>query len=248
MLLLKLFLVPSLIALITLAGRRWGPAIAGWLSGFPVVAGPVLLMIGIEQGPLFASQAAHSSLSAVLGNVSFSIGYSWAALRYPWYACFAAGAVGFILAGTLLTMFPLSLWGALGATLSGLWLAPRAFPQKEIVQPMGPPSRLELPARMLAGAVLSVSVTMFAQRLGPAFSGLFAVSPVMALVFGVFSHLTWGAGGAIHLLSGMVRGLYAFTAFCLVVAMSVPQAGVGLGFLIALVCALLVQAATFKRT
>lgn len=247
MLLLKLFLVPSLIALITLAGRRWGPAIAGWLAGFPVVAGPILLMIGIEQGPVFASQAAQSSLSAVLANVSFSIGYSWAALRLPWYVCLAAGILAFALAGSLLSLVHLPLWGALAATLAGLWLAPYAFPKREFVPPLGRPSRLELPARIVAGAALAVSVTMFAQRLGPAFSGLFAVFPVMALVFSVFSHVTWGAGGAIRLLRGMVRGFYAFAIFCLGVAVSVPQAGVAFGFLVALGCALLVQAATFRR-
>jgi hypothetical protein len=41
-LLLKLLLVPLLIYLVTLAGRRWGPAVAGWLSAFPIVAGPIL--------------------------------------------------------------------------------------------------------------------------------------------------------------------------------------------------------------
>ena len=41
MLLLKLLLVPTLIALITLAGRRWGPAVAGWLARFPVLGGAV---------------------------------------------------------------------------------------------------------------------------------------------------------------------------------------------------------------
>lgn len=247
MLLLKLLLVPSLIALITLAGRRWGPAVAGWLSGFPVVAGPVLLMIAIEQGPVFAAQAAQSSLSTVLGNVSFGIGYSWAALRYPWYLCIIGGTLGFAFAASLLTLFAPSLWVALAVTLCGLWLAPFAFPEKEIVQPVGPPSPLELPVRMLAGGALALGVIIFAKPLGPTFSGLLTVFPVMGLVFGVFSHVTWGGGGAIRLLGGMVKGLYAFAAFCLAVVITVPELGVGLGFFIALGCAVLVQIGTFKR-
>lgn len=55
---LKLMLVPSLTAGITLSGRRWGPSVAGWLSAFPVVGGPILFFIAIEQGPAFASAAA----------------------------------------------------------------------------------------------------------------------------------------------------------------------------------------------
>ena len=247
MLLLKLLLVPSLIGLITLAGRRWGPAVAGWLAGFPVVAGPILLMIGIEQGPLFAAQGAQSALTGVLANLGFSIGYSWAALRFPWYACLALGLLAFGAAGTLLSLLSLPLWAAVALTAGGLWLAPRAFPKREFTMPLARHSPLELPARMIAGAALTVLVTVFAQRLGPAFSGLFAVFPVMSLVFGVFSHLAWGPAGAIRLLSGIVRGLYAFVAFCPAVAIAVPQLGLGFGFAAALACALAMQATTFRR-
>ena len=39
---LKLTLVPALMAAVTLAGRRWGPAVAGWLAlGLNVHAGEV---------------------------------------------------------------------------------------------------------------------------------------------------------------------------------------------------------------
>ncbi len=248
MLLLKLLLVPTLIALITLAGRRWGPAVAGWLAGFPVVAGPLLLMIGAEQGPDFAAQAAQASLLAILANLAFSAGYSWAALRWPWWACVAAGMAAFAFAGALLIAVPMPLWAALSVTVAGLLAAPRAFPGREaFVPPRGQPSPLELPARMVAGAVLTVAVTMFASRLGPAASGLFSVFPVMALVFAVFSHLTWGVAGTIRLLSGMVPGFYAFATFCLLVALAVPRLGLAPGFLAALVCALVVQAASFRR-
>jgi hypothetical protein len=54
MLALKLTLVPLLIYLVTLAGRRWGPAVAGWLSAFPIVAGPILFALTLEQGAAFA--------------------------------------------------------------------------------------------------------------------------------------------------------------------------------------------------
>jgi hypothetical protein len=47
---LKLSLVPLLIYLVTLAGRRWGPAVAGWLSAFPIVARPILFALTLEQG------------------------------------------------------------------------------------------------------------------------------------------------------------------------------------------------------
>jgi hypothetical protein len=81
---LKLALVPSLIGGVTLAGRRWGSGVAGWLSAFPIVAGPILLFIAIEKGAHFAQAAAASTLSAVLAIVVFGLSYSWAAVNHSW--------------------------------------------------------------------------------------------------------------------------------------------------------------------
>ena len=39
LLILKLLVAPGLVAAVTLAVRRWGPAVGGWLSGMPVVTG-----------------------------------------------------------------------------------------------------------------------------------------------------------------------------------------------------------------
>ena len=48
---LKLLLVPALLAAISMAGKRWGPGVAGWLAGFPSLTGPILFFLAIERGP-----------------------------------------------------------------------------------------------------------------------------------------------------------------------------------------------------
>lgn len=102
MLLLKLFLVPSLVALITLAGLRWGPVTASWLSGFPGVSGPSLFFIALDQGPAFAEQAAYVNLIAALAKFTFGVVYAWIALRYRWYTFATTGVLAFVLIGSLL--------------------------------------------------------------------------------------------------------------------------------------------------
>jgi hypothetical protein len=62
---LKLLLIPSFIGLVSLAGRLWGPTVAGWLAGLPVVAGPILFLLWLEQGAEFARSATVYSLAAV---------------------------------------------------------------------------------------------------------------------------------------------------------------------------------------
>lgn len=248
MLLLKLLLVPTLVLLITLAGRRWGPSVAGWVAGFPVVTGPTLLFIALEQGDSFAASAAHASLIAVLANVSFILAYAWTALRAPWYRAGAAGVAAFVLVAWALISMHAVPWLALVTTLIGLFAASRSFPVTSSVTVISTPSSWELPIRCLSAGALSLAVMQLADRLGPSTSGLMAVFPVLGLVLGVFSQRVWGGAGAARLLAGMVRGLYAFTVFCFVLAVMLAWAGTAVAFLVAVGSALAVQLLTFARS
>jgi hypothetical protein len=242
MLALKLFLVPSLIAVITLIGRRWGPLVAGCLSGFPVVVGPILLLVSIEYGPVFAAGAAAAALHAVLGNVVFSLGYAWAATRFSWWISLPAALAGYAMAQLGLSAFSLTLTLSLIMTLVGIWVGARAFPKNIAVRPPAPPPPIELPARMLAGALLVLLVTLFASTLGQRASGIFAMFPVMSCVLACFSHPASGVGFVIRLLQGMIANFYSPVTFCFVLALALPALGTSRGFLIAVACAMLAQA------
>ena len=78
----------------------------------------------------------------------------------------------------------------------------------------------------------------------PDYSGLFAVFPVMGIVLAAFSHRASGTPYTIRLLRGMVAGFYAFTSFCLGVALAVPRLGVAGGFAVALAFSLAVHCCT----
>lgn len=240
---LKLLLVPALIALVTLAGRRWGPSVAGWLSAFPIVSGPILLALALEQGSAFAAVAAANTLLAVLAVLVFSVVYARMAARADVTACLCAALLAWGLAVAVLQGLHLAPWIGFILVAAGLLAAPRL-----IGQPPAPasasattkPAR-DLPWRMLAGALLTLAVTGAASGLGPALSGLFAMFPVMSTVLVGFSHRASGAGFAVALLRGMVGGYYAFAVFCLTLALLLPGRAPGPVFLLATACALAVQ-------
>ena len=99
---LKLLLVPSLMAAVTLAGRRWGPAVAGVLVGLPLTSAPVVFLLALEHGTAFAAQSAVGVLVGLVPLGSFYLAYGLLAQRARWPACAAAGWCAYLLAAVAL--------------------------------------------------------------------------------------------------------------------------------------------------
>lgn len=247
MLALKLLLVPAFLLLITLAGRRWGPEVAGWLAGLPVLTGPILFLLTLENGPVFAAAAATVSLSGVFGAIAFSLTYTRVCARRSPAVSLLAGLASWSGAALLLTRLPPSNFVSLAIALATLVIAPRLFPRASAPIASTALPKWELPLRMLAGAALTLAVTALAAAIGPSWSGMFAVFPVISIVMAVFSQRASGPAFATILLKAMIRGLYAFTSFCLVLAVLLPQQGVTVSFLAAVAITLAVQWALRSR-
>src|SRR2546425_11728735 len=80
-LLLKVVVTPALITAATLAGRRWGDRLSGWLVGPPLTSGPVVFFLAIEQGSGFATRAALAVLLGTISQAAFALGYARTAVR-----------------------------------------------------------------------------------------------------------------------------------------------------------------------
>jgi hypothetical protein len=217
LLLLKVTLAPSLVAAASLAGRRFGPKVGGWLIGFPLVAGPVLWFYAREQGAAFAARAAAGTLLGVLSLCVFLLAYAWSALRWPWPAGVVLGWVGFAAAALAIARvpalanasWPICLAAAFAALALTMWTLPRVPAAASAPRP-----RHDLPWRMLATAVLVVSLTAVAHLLGPSLSGLFTPFPIATSVLVVFAHREAGPAGVIAVLDGFMPSLFSFSSFC----------------------------------
>ena len=240
---LKLFLVPLLIWLVTLAGRRWGPAVAGWLSAFPIVAGPILLALTLEQGAPFAARAAEGTLLAVVAILVFSLAYARASARFGVAGCMALALLAWAASVAALQALRLPLGVCFIAVWCALLLTGRLFPPALPATAAAGVRRNDLPWRMLAAAALVLAVTAGAAHLGARLSGFFAMFPVMSTVLVGFAHAGSGRPGAVSLLRGMVAGYFGFSVFCAVLSMQLREGGVGMAFALALGCALAVHLA-----
>jgi len=84
LLVLKVILTPLLVAAATLAARRWGFMVGGWLAGLPLVSGPISIFLALEQGPAFAAQAAAAALLGLFAAVTFCLVYACGAKKLTW--------------------------------------------------------------------------------------------------------------------------------------------------------------------
>lgn len=246
LLLLKLTLVPSLIVLISLAGARWGARVAGVLAGFPIVAGPILLFLALEQGSTFAAQSAISTLYGLLAISGYCLCFCWLALRLRWWLCLPLGWLAFVLIAALLRQLPASLPLAALLGLLVIGIAPRGFPELRAEQAPQPVPASELFWRLASAAGLVLLITAIADWLGASWSGLLTLFPVAGSVLGAFAARAGGAAQATALLRGMVTGLVGLWAFFVAAAAGLPVFGL-VAFLPALLLAILVQAALLRR-
>ena len=101
---LKLVLTPLLVGAASLAGRRWGSAVGGWLIGIPFTSAAVALFLALDHGPRFAAIAALGIMAAAASQSAFCLGYSWTARRLGWALSLLAATVAFAAVTALLAV------------------------------------------------------------------------------------------------------------------------------------------------
>lgn len=239
--LFKLILGPLLIGVVSLAGRRWGAPVSGWLAGLPLTSGPVALFLALDQGPVFATASAQAIMLGIIPVGVFCLTYSWLARRWPWPPTLLGGWGVVVTATAVLNQWPVSLGPAFAAAVLMLGAVLRLLPPPGAAPPVTIPPRWEIPLRMAVAVGFVLGLTGLAQALGPRLSGLLAPLPIFATILAVFNHHFQGAGGAGRVLRGVVLGSFSFPGFFLVVAALLPVAGIPVAFLAASLVALAIQ-------
>lgn len=242
---LKLSITPLLILAASLAGRRWGEAVAGWIVGLPLTSGPVSFFLSLDQGPAFAQQAAAGTLAGTAAQACFSVAYFWAAERGGWPIALLAGTLAFSACAALLQALALSHLALFLIALAALTLGLALTPRREAPRLARIPPAWDIPARMLVATALVLSITASAAALGPRLSGVLATFPIFAIVLTVFAHHGQGAAAARLVVRGLMLGLYGFACFFATLSLLLTRTSVIFAFAAACLAAMLVQGVSF---
>jgi len=236
-LVLKLVVTPALIGATSLAGRRWGQGVSGWIVGLPLTSGPVAFFLVVDHGAAFAAAAAVGSMVGTIAQAGFCLGYGRLAFRVPWPLAFLVG----------IGVFGVTAVAFQGFSLALIWLFPvTIFVLRIVIRRATPLPSWDIPARMVVTTAIVLLLTGFAPILGPRLSGLLATFPVYASILTVFAHELQGPGPAVQVLRGLLFGLFSFAAFFFVLGLLIVQVGLAPAFGAAIAAALLLQAGSFR--
>lgn len=210
--LIKLIAAPLLLALATLAARRWGTVLGGILIGLPLISGPISVFLAIENGAGFAVETARGALAGTVALAVFTCVYAAVCPK----ASFLSVAL-YVLASWIAAELPISAVtlavSAAAAIVLSLWIMP--VPHSAAVKHR--PPKHDLLMRMGMMMVLMIAITFLAPYIGPTASGIASTFPYMALTMAVFSQIQGGPDDARRAMHGLMLGMYSGLAFNAVV-------------------------------
>jgi hypothetical protein len=241
--LLKLIMAPTLIGLASLAGRKWGPAISGWIVGMPLTTGPVIFILAVQQGTAYATTAALGTLSGGLSLMLFALTYSWLARSFRWPLTLTVSLSLFFVATFILQQQTFALIPLFVVIIGLLLITLRLMPPDPA--PASPSALIlpwwDLPLRMIVVMALIFTLTSLSDVLGPRLIGLLATFPVYASTLAAFAHQLQGPAAAARVQRGLLLGLFSFAGFYLCLGLLLQPYGIAIGFSAAIGVALLIQ-------
>ncbi len=229
--LLRLALVPAAVWLASLAARRWGHAVSGYLGGLPFIGGPITFYLALDHGIGFAAQSATVTLAAILGQAAHLTVFAHLGRRGAhWSAALLGAWSSFAIVAIALAQLALTPWTALALGAGGLGAAWRWMPRPGAHAPLPRVPPVELRLRLAAAFVLAAVILWSANAFGPVVSGVLLSVPVTGSIMPPFTLALYGPQALARLARGFVVGLSGFAAFFFVLALAGPAAGTAVAF------------------
>jgi hypothetical protein len=241
-LVLKLILAPVIIGSASLAGRRWGSAVSGWIVGMPITSGPIIFILAISHDAAFAANAALGVLSGGLSLVAYALTYAWLAARFRWQVALTGSLLVFGISTTLLQNFTFPLIPVFIVVCAAILIGIRLMPKDAVIEAdETKPSRWDIPSRILIGTSFILLLTGIAPFIGSRLTGLLTTIPLYVTILGIFAQRRQGPAATAHVFRGLLYGMFAFTGFFITLGLLLERTSIATSFLSATLMALAIQ-------
>ncbi len=241
----RMLATAGVVLAVTLIVGRVGPRLGGVVAGLPIVVGPGLVFLALDERPAYVAEAALFTLVSLSATQGFMLAYGAAARCWgPLRAVAAAFAAWALCAAALFGVTP-GPWGAFALFVAAALVARWALGQLRGGADQAPPAGgwgMLLLRAALAG-VLVGAITVTSEALGPRLAGLMLAYPVGMTVIAVTIHQRQGAETAIGTLHAAALGTISIAAFGLAVAVLAMPLGALMALGPALIAALVVTGA-----
>lgn len=245
-LLLKLTLTPLIVGGASLAARHWGSSVGGWIVSLPLTSAPVIFFLALDHGPRFAASAAVGTLIGLGILAGWSLAFVRAARLGP-VAAIVAGTAVYAIVGWATMPADAAPFGLLvAAAVGAVALALQVMPRGRAIRSEAPHPSWDLPARVVVGTTIVVTLTAVAPLLGAQLSGLLATYPVYVTVLAVFTQLREGPAGATDVVRGLLTGLFGTIGFWAVVQPGLTLVGIAPAFAAGVAVAIAIQAVALR--
>jgi hypothetical protein len=237
-------MAPVIIGSASLAGRKWGPAVSGWIVGMPLTSGPVIFFVALSHDVSFAANAALGVITGGLSLVAYALTYAWLATRFRWHVALAGGFIVFAISTTLLQNITFPLIPIFLVVCLAIALGLRLMPKGDVEDGEAPFGKWDIPSRIVIGTTFILLITGSAEILGPRLTGLLTMIPLYVTILAIFAHRHQGPAAAAHVLRGLLYGMFAFAGFFITIGLFLNKAGIAVSFLSAIAVALAIQGTT----
>jgi len=247
LLLFKLTLAPASILLATLIAQRFGHGASGFLSGFPVISGPIVAVLMFSLPAEQVEGIARATTAASPATFAHIVAFAWLSRWLPWWACLAGAAAAFFAVGALTTASWVPGGMQLALAIAGPFVALAAMPLASAVTGAVPVPRIEVAMRVAGTFVLAATVILSAQHVPALVSGLLLAWPISGTILPSFTLPAYGHSATVTLLRGLSVGLAGFVWFYVALAFLLGAGVAGVGAFVAAALVSGLVGVLFKR-
>ncbi|MBX3036404.1 MAG: hypothetical protein KF758_05790 [Anaerolineales bacterium] len=241
---LKLILAPIIIGSASLAGRKWGASVSGWMVGLPLTSGPVVFFLALSHNRAFVFESIQGVLSGLFSIVAFTLAYAWTAKKFNWLISFILSMFAFFIVAILFQNIQLPFITIFIYNIITILASVFLIPKSENIKSTATPGKWDIPSRIIIGTSFIIFITAIAPYIGARLTGLLTMIPLYVSILTIFAHRHDGGDSAINVLRGLTYGLFAFASFYLALGLSIQDFSLASAFSLAILAALCTQGIT----